>query len=105
MGVKGESIDMSGIKQKNTKIELLRFVFCIYVIGFHLNKYLIGKIDLSNGVKLDFFPHGAMAVEFFFFLSGALMAMSVYNSNLKNPEKKNSFEPSDGLAFLIKKVL
>ena len=64
--------------KKNGKIELLRFLFSLSVLGFHLQKYIPGEVSLKNGIHFSFFPHGAIGVEFFFVLSGFLMASSVY---------------------------
>lgn len=63
---------------KNGKIELLRFIFSLYVLLFHGGKYFLGDASLSHGVRLSFFCHGAMGVEFFFLVSGFLMAKSAY---------------------------
>ena len=62
--------------QKNGGIELLCFLFCLIVLLFHEQKYLLGEASLKHGVHLAFFPHGSIGVEFFFVLSGALMASS-----------------------------
>ena len=66
------------MKQKNGKIELLRFLFSIAVLCFHILKYILGEISPKNGIRLALFPGGAMGVEFFFILSGFLMASSLY---------------------------
>ena len=66
--------------QKNGGIELLRFLFCLIVLLFHEQKYLLGEASLKHGVRLAFFPHGSIGVEFFFVLSGALMASSTVPS-------------------------
>lgn len=66
--------------KKNGKIEFYRFIFCIAILLFHMQKYLLGEASLTNGIHFALFPHGAMGVEFFFLLSGFLMAKSVYKS-------------------------
>ena len=62
---------------KNGKIEFLRFFFCLVVLLFHCAKYFWGSVSFTSGIRLSLFSHGAMAVEFFFMLSGLLMAKSV----------------------------
>ena len=62
----------SGTNIKNTrngKIELLRFIFCIYIACFHL------KCSLGNSTKI--FSNGFLGVEFFFIVSGYLLAKSL----------------------------
>lgn len=62
---------------KNGKVELLRFFFCIAVLLFHEQKYILGEASLEHGVHFALFPHGSIGVEFFFVLSGVLMAKSI----------------------------
>lgn len=90
---------------KNGKIELYRFLFCICVLMFHLQKYFVGEPSLRDGIHLAFFPHGSVAVEFFFVLSGYLMARSVYRARQKDPTQTDRFTASDGLLFLKRKYL
>ena len=66
--------------KKNGKIELLRFLFSVAVLCFHVLKYLIGEPSLNNGINFSLFPYGSMGVEFFFVVSGFLMAASVFSS-------------------------
>lgn len=65
------------MKKRNGKIELFRFIFCLAIIGFHLN------VDYWNGEKnlteyISFFGQGRIGVEFFFAVSGYLLAAAVY---------------------------
>ncbi len=62
---------MAGAK-RNGEIELLRFVFAMVVMFYHINNQL--EIQPVNHVT--FFSHGKIAVEFFFAVSGYLMAAS-----------------------------
>lgn len=74
---------------KNGKIELLRFVFCMAVLLFHAEKYICGEPSLKNGIHFAAFPHGSMGVEFFFVLSGFLMAKSIFKKVEKEECSKN----------------
>lgn len=91
---------------RNGKIELLRFVFCVSVLLFHLCKYILGEPSYKDGVHLSLFAHGAIGVEFFFLVSGFLMAKSAYKQVevLKIPQddqtlSKNYFQ------FICRKFL
>ncbi len=64
---------------KNGKIELLRFAMCISVLLYHLGRDLL--VDISEYSKwLSFFANGRSGVEFFFIVSGFLMAKSAKKS-------------------------
>ena len=90
-------VTMSKTKRNNT-IELLRFVFAMAVLFFHINKYLFGEPKL-NGFHISLFPHGALGVEFFFILSGILMGLS-----LKKRNKSNATLSSETFDFIKRKV-
>ena len=71
----------SGRRQKNGSVELLRFLFTSVIIFFHINLDLWDQqkvIGLVGGAPVTFFMHGNIAVEFFFLVTGWLMAASVY---------------------------
>lgn len=68
---------MKNKTNKNNTIEFLRFAFCIAILVFHIGKYLFGEPELGHGIHLALFPHGSLGVEFFFILSGLLMAASI----------------------------
>ena len=57
---------MSG---KNGKVHLLRIIFCLFVILFHIGR------DLPAGQ--EFAAHGYIGVEFFFIVGGILMGRSL----------------------------
>lgn len=57
-------------KQRNNIVELARFLFSLLVIGYHVQMTWTG-----GGVQ--FFAGGALAVEFFFLISGFFFAKSV----------------------------
>lgn len=90
------------LASKNGKVELYRFFFCIAVLLFHAQKYLMGEASLNNGIHLALFPHGSIGVEFFFILSGFLMGKSIYKIQSRSSK---GFVPSEGLLFMKKKYL
>ena len=64
-------------KQRNNIIELGRFVYSLLVVGYH--------IQLSYDVEdksVDPFECGALAVEYYFFLSGYFLARSLEKLSL-----------------------
>ena len=85
--------------KKNGKIEFYRFLFCIFVLFFHIQKYILKPSLQDSGIHLAFFLHGSIGVEFFFVLSGFLMAKSV------NASRSNSTKPiaSRCLSFMKRK--
>lgn len=64
-------------RKRNGKIELLRFLFCLAIILFHINNDLSGR-HLSLGDHFTFFKEGRIAVEFFFIVTGYLAAAKAY---------------------------
>lgn len=69
-------------KVKNGKIELLRFICCVVVICCHLDDDLWDKKKMLTE-NISFFLHGYMCVEFFFVVSGFLMAKSIRSMLLR----------------------
>ncbi len=63
---------MKTVPKKNGTIELMRFIFCVMVILYHFNNRLM----FENGEFFSFFRNGKIGVEFFFLVSGWLMAKS-----------------------------
>lgn len=57
------------MKQRNGKIEFLRFVFSMVVVLFHLN-YVYFKDKLLLTDSISFFAYGYIGVEFFFLVTG-----------------------------------
>jgi len=69
----------------NGQIELLRFLFCMSVLFFHAEKYLLGEPDRLGSFTPYFFVHGAIGVEFFFVCSGFFMARSLKKDLARDP--------------------
>lgn len=88
--------------KRNGKIELLRFLMSISVLCFHIQKMISKEIKPKGDIHFAFFPHGAMGVEFFFVLSGFLMAASVFfakDADRKLPTGKST------ILFMKKKFM
>ena len=64
---------------RNGKVELWRFIFSIAVMCYHIYKYILHEPSGSL-----FFSRGYIGVEFFFVLSGILMAKSAYGEIQRN---------------------
>lgn len=95
--------------KKNGKIEFYRFIFALCVMFYHFRKWSsLPPVSLKHGVHLAFFCNGNMAVEFFFILSGVLMANSIYKRiNTENmlvvADRNVLQESNDWLGFFWKK--
>ena len=66
---------------RNGSVELLRFLFTSVTILFHINLDLWDQdkvAAVAGGVPVAFFHHGNLGVEFFFLVTGFLMAKSVW---------------------------
>lgn len=69
-------------KQKNGSVELLRFIFTSIIIFFHINLDLWDQkkvVAVIGDAPVTFFSHGNIGVEFFFLVTGWLMAKSIYS--------------------------
>lgn len=89
---------------KNGKIEILRFIFCLIILIFHTGEHLWYKnnIIFNDRFDLSFFAHGMIGVEFFFLVSGYLLAKEI---NKKPKKKITSSELSkEWLEYLKKKI-
>ena len=69
-------------KPRNNLVELGRFVYSLLVLGYHV------QFSYSDD-EVDFFENGALAVEFYFLLSGYFLARSL--EKLVKDEKTGFF--------------
>lgn len=90
---------MSGRAKRSGKIEFMRFVFSLVIVCFHINIDL-WKRKKEIGAFFTFFNQGEVGVEFFFLVSGYLMAMSAY----KLQGSKNSVS-KDSICFVSNKFI
>jgi len=79
---------------KNGKVEFYRFVFSLVVVCRHFRTYILDNIGNYFNDMANF------SVEFFFILSGFLMAMNVAK---KHEIKDEKIIADDSFLFLIKK--
>ncbi len=68
------------MRNRNNLVELARFLFSILVVGYHIQMTFFGD-------GINFFENGALAVEFFFLISGYFLARSIEKISAK--EKYN----------------
>lgn len=64
-------------KQRNNLVEFARFLFSLLVVGYHVQMTWAGD-------KLSIFEGGALAVEFFFLISGYFLARSIEKIGTKD---------------------
>lgn len=84
---------------KNGKIELARFVFAIIIMLFHIGFDVLPS-DFRIWGNITFFRLGWFAVEFFFVVSGFLMASSAFKQ-----QEKSLCLGKDTYHFLYKKIM
>lgn len=91
------------MRKRNGKIELMRFFFSVGVLVFHINRALWeNKKDIFPNISLC--THGNIGVEFFFLVSGFLMAKSIDRQLKNTPVLDASHLGDDTLQFLWRKV-
>lgn len=96
-------------KKRNNSIELLRFLFTAVIIFFHINLDLWDQdkvIAVIRGVPVTFFMHGNLAVEFFFLVTGYLLARSVHKKIQEDKERPGTAAslPRETLQFIVHKA-
>lgn len=60
---------------RNCTIDFVKASYCLIIVGLH-------SVYLQNDGIRHLFPHGYLAVEFFFIVSGYLMANSAFNKDV-----------------------
>ena len=80
-------------QQRNNLVEFARFLFSLLVVGYHVQMTWAGN-------KLSVFEGGALAVEFFFLISGYFLARSIEKISAK--EEINIFKET--LMFMWGKI-
>jgi len=70
------------VVQRNNLVELARFLYSLLVVGYHVQM-------TWAGTKLSVFEGGALAVEFFFLISGYFLARSV--ERISSKDKSNIY--------------
>ncbi|MBR0507595.1 MAG: acyltransferase [Clostridia bacterium] len=97
------SIEPARTYSKNQSIELLRFLFAFIVLNFHF--FNISGIFTDEEAAKFWFHHGNLAVEFFFLVSGFLMAASAFR--LIESREKDGLPLSIGentVSFMKRKI-
>lgn len=90
---------MAEKSQRNGKIEFLRFLFCSIVFLYHIAEKTIG-LNYEIFENITFFGKGYFGVEFFFVVSGYLMASTAF----KNQENGLQLA-SDTISFMKRKLM
>ncbi len=81
------------MKNRNNLVELARFLFSILVVGYHIQMTFLG-----DGINV--FENGALAVEFFFLISGYFLARSI-----EKISAKEKYNPAlESCRFMGKKI-
>ncbi|MDE7306495.1 MAG: acyltransferase family protein, partial [Clostridia bacterium] len=86
------------MKNRNVTIELARFIFSILVVGYHV------QMSMNNSAA-DFFENGALAVEFFFLVSGVFLARSIEKVNYYTERKNFGLETLRYMGNKVKGIL
>jgi peptidoglycan/LPS O-acetylase OafA/YrhL len=80
-------------KIKNGNIELMRFIFSVIIILYHISN----RIEITLPEPFSFFSRGKIGVEFFFLVSGFLMAKSAQKYDSKRLAESTK-------SFMVKKL-
>lgn len=82
---------------RNGFIELMRFIFALTVVGYHLRNF-----ELIDFGAFPIFNFGYFAVEFFFILSGFFLAKTIDKQRQTEPSWVNL--PRETAVFMGKKI-
>lgn len=93
-------------KLKAGKIEFYRFIFSIIIVLFHSVEHFQyhNNILFTNSFRFTFFAHGAIGVEFFFIVSGFLLALSIDKKDKRKKEVDESTIIKETYETLGKKI-
>ncbi len=86
------------MKNRNVLVELARFLFSILVVGYHV------QMSMNNDIA-DFFENGALAVEFFFLISGYFLARSIEKINANENRRNFGIETARFMKNKVKGIL
>ncbi|MDO5476982.1 MAG: acyltransferase family protein [Eubacteriales bacterium] len=97
--------------RKNGSVELLRFLFTTIIILFHINLDLWDQkkvVTVISGIPVTFFEHGNIGVEFFFLVTGWLMAKTIWKrceaDALLPKKKQGAWLLEETLQFVLHKA-
>lgn len=85
-------------KNRNVLVELARFLFSILVVGYHV------QMSMNNDIA-DIFENGALAVEFFFLISGYFLARSIEKINANENRRNTAIETAKFMKNKVKGIL
>jgi len=100
-------MDKGRASNKNNSIELMRFLFTSCILCFHIAGVLWGRkkvIYELGAFNIMFFRNGAIGVEFFFLVSGYLLAASVFRENTADCNKEKHLYIAETTHFIWKKL-
>ena len=100
------STEKKATTKKNASIELMRFIIASAIVLFHAGKDVWNNnkvIGTIGSFKMSFFKRGHYGVEFFFLLTGLLMASSVWRT-IGKPKIENVSVGEETVSFLWKKI-
>lgn len=86
------------MKKRNTKIDLLKFIFSVVIVLYH------GRHVTNNGLEVDIICGGYLAVDFFFLVSGYYFALSAINRQANALQTEASGVGTETIAFMKKKI-
>lgn len=81
------------MKKHNGIISFWKFMFCLMIVVFHAGEFYSNK-------SVIWFANGSIAVEFFFIVSGYLMAKSAMNE----PKKTNEATGKKTFDYIFRKI-